>query len=202
MSLSTAFTDRINQLYRSFMQHDAVQSDRIKRYRNIEPDSAQYLAMLIRIQQSKKILEIGTSTGYSTLWMADAIQVTGGKLTTLEIDSARTAKAQNYATELKLDHVIDFWVGDAKNFLVEQHDQQYDFILLDAERDAERDAYLDYWPYLQQMFIKQGSVLIVDNVISHAAEVKSFIEAVKNDERFMSMTLSLGAGLFLISPKS
>ena len=194
MSLSTAFTDRINQLYRSFMQHDAVQSDRIKRYRNIEPDSAQYLAMLIRIQQSKKILEIGTSTGYSTLWMADAIQVTGGKLTTLEIDSARTAKAQNYATELKLDHVIDFWVGDAKNFLVEQHDQQYDFILL--------DAYLDYWPYLQQMFIKQGSVLIVDNVISHAAEVKSFIEAVKNDERFMSMTLSLGAGLFLISPKS
>ncbi len=198
MSLSTAFTDRINQLYRSFMQHDAVQSDRIKRYRNIEPDSAQYLAMLIRIQQSKKILEIGTSTGYSTLWMADAIQVTGGKLTTLEIDSARTAKAQNYATELKLDHVIDFWVGDAKNFLVEQHDQQYDFILLDAERDA----YLDYWPYLQQMFIKQGSVLIVDNVISHAAEVKSFIEAVKNDERFMSMTLSLGAGLFLISPKS
>ena len=52
------------------------------------------------------------------------------------------------------------------------------------------------------MFIKQGSVLIVDNVISHAAEVKSFIEAVKNDERFMSMTLSLGAGLFLISPKS
>ena len=55
MSLSTAFTDRINQLYRSFMQHDAVQSDRIKRYRNIEPDSAQYLAMLIRIQQSKKI---------------------------------------------------------------------------------------------------------------------------------------------------
>ena len=194
MSLSTAFTDRINQLYRSFMQHDAVQSDRIKRYRNIEPDSAQYLAMLIRIQQSKKILEIGTSTGYSTLWMADAIQVTGGKLTTLEIDPARTAKAQNYATELKLDHVIDFWVGDAKNFLVEQHDQQYDFILL--------DAYLDYWPYLQQMFIKQGSVLIVDNVISHAAEVKSFIEAVKNDERFMSMTLSLGAGLFLISPKS
>jgi predicted O-methyltransferase YrrM len=180
------------------MQHDAVQSDRIKRYRNIEPDSAQYLAMLIRIQQSKKILEIGTSTGYSTLWMADAIQVTGGKLTTLEIDPARTAKAQNYATELKLDHVIDFWVGDAKNFLVEQHDQQYDFILLDAERDA----YLDYWPYLQQMFIKQGSVLIVDNVISHAAEVKSFIEAVKNDERFMSMTLSLGAGLFLISPKS
>ncbi len=198
MSLSPAFTDRINELYRSFMQHDAVQSDRIKRYRNIEPDSAQYLAMLIRIQQSKKILEIGTSTGYSTLWMADAAQVTGGQLTTLEIDPTRTAKAQSYAAELKLDHVINFWVGDAKNFLVEQYDQQYDFILLDAERDA----YLDYWPYLQQMFVKQGGVLIVDNVISHAAEVKSFIEAVKNDERFMSTTLSLGAGLFVICPKS
>lgn len=197
MSLSTSFIDRINALYQSFIQHDAKQSDRIKRYRNIEPDSAYYIAMMIRIQQSKQILEIGTSTGYSTLWMADAAQVSGAKLTTLEIDPSRTAQAQQYAQELGLDHCIEFWVGDAQDFL-QQSQQQYDLILLDAERDA----YLGYWPYLQQMLNPKGGVLIVDNVISHAAEVKSFIAEVKQDQRFMSSTLSFGAGLFMVTFKS
>lgn len=197
MSLSTSFIDRINALYQSFIQHDAKQSDRIKRYRNIEPDSAYYIAMMIRIQQSKQILEIGTSTGYSTLWMADAAQVTGAKLTTLEIDPSRTAQAKQYAQELALDHCIEFWVGDAQDFL-QQSQQQYDLILLDAERDA----YLGYWPYLQKMLNPQGGVLIVDNVISHAAEVKNFIAEVKKDPRFMSSTLSFGAGLFMLTLKS
>ena len=64
--------------------------------------------MQVRIQQSKKILEIGTSTGYSTLWLADAAKVTGAKVTTLEIDEKRTQQAQLHAQELKVDDVIDF----------------------------------------------------------------------------------------------
>lgn len=198
MSLSANFLDRITQLYRSFKQHDATQSDRVKRYRNIEPDSAQYVAMLIRIQQSKTILEIGTSTGYSTLWMADALQVTQGKMTTIEIDASRSAKAQSYAQELKLDHLIDYYVGDAKDYLYEHQQQKFDLILLDAERDA----YVSYWPIIQEMFNISGGVLIVDNVISHALEVKAFIELVKQDARFMTTTLQLGAGLFIVTPKS
>ena len=197
MSLSTSFIDRINALYQSFIQHDAKQSDRIKRYRNIEPDSAYYIAMMIRVQRSKQLLEIGTSTGYATLWMADAAKVTGAKLTTLEIDPSRTAQAKQYAQELAVDDCIEFWVGDAQLFL-QQSQQQYDLILLDAERDA----YLGYWPYLQKMLNPQGGVLIVDNVISHAAEVKSFIAEVKCDSRYMCNTLSLGAGLFVVTLKS
>lgn len=189
--------DRIGELYRSFIQHDAGQPDRIKRYRNIEPDSAYYIAMMIRIQQSKHILEIGTSTGYSTLWMADAAHVTGGKITTLEIDPSRTAQAQRYAQELELDQCIQFWCGDARDFL-HQEQQLYDLILLDAERDA----YVDYWPDLQRLLHPHGGVLIVDNVISHAAEVKSFITEVKQDSRFMCNTIAFGAGLFIVTYKS
>lgn len=197
MSLSAGFIDRITELYRSFMQHDAQQTDRIKRYRNIEPDSAQYLAMLIRIQQSQRILEIGTSTGYSTLWMADALKVSGGQLTTLEIEASRTAQAKRYAEELGLSDVIEFWVGDAKDYLQDQQ-QHFDLILLDAERDA----YVSYWPDLQHMFSQAGGVLIVDNVISHAAEVQDFMNIVKQDARFMTTTLALGSGLFIVTAKS
>ncbi|MFW2097126.1 O-methyltransferase [Acinetobacter sp. ULE_I057] len=197
MSLSNPFLQRLNELYQSFIKFDATQCDRIKRYRNIEPESALFLAMQVRIQQSKKILEIGTSTGYSTLWLADAAKVTGAKVTTLEIDEKRTQQAQLHAQELKVDDVIDFWVGDAQKYL-EQCQKQYDFILLDAERNA----YLNYWVYLQKMLVEHGGVLIVDNVISHAAEVKSFIKEVKQDERFMTTTLSIGSGLFMVTLKN
>ena len=196
MSLSQGFLSRINELYQEFIKFDASQSNRLNRYRNIEPESALYLAMQVRIQQSKKILEIGTSTGYSTLWLADAAMETEGKITTLEIDPKRTAQAENYAKELKVNEVITFWIGDAQVFL-KTTDEVYDFILLDAERDA----YLSYWKYLQGMINPNGGVLIVDNVISHAPEVKSFIQEVKQDNRFITTTLSLGAGLFLIAYK-
>ena len=192
MHISRSFQHYMQALYQNFTAFDAQQTDRIQRYRNVEPESALFLAMQIHIQQSKEILEIGTSTGYSTLWLAHAVQQTQGRVTTLEIDAARTAQAQHHAQELGLDDVIDFWVGDAEKYLTKTT-QQYDFIFLDAERDA----YVGYWAFLQKMLNPCGGVLIVDNVISHAAQVKCFIELIENDPRFISMTLPIGAGLYM-----
>ncbi|MDB0285537.1 methyltransferase, partial [Acinetobacter baumannii] len=74
---NTIFLQRVADLYDTFKQHDSQQSDRLQRYRNIEVESAQLISQLIRMQQAKSILEIGTSTGYSTLWLAEAAQATG-----------------------------------------------------------------------------------------------------------------------------
>lgn len=194
MSLSPEFLQRTDELYQSFHAFDASQDNRLNRYRNIEPDSAYFLAMQIRMQQSKSILEIGTSTGYSTLWLANAAQSTHGHITTLEIDANRSQTAKQYATELNLAHLVDFWVGDAKTFL-QTTQTQYDFILLDAERDA----YLDYWVYLQNMIKPKGGVLFVDNVLSHAQDVALFIEAIQQDSRFMLSTIHFGAGLLMVT---
>lgn len=191
--MNLVFQQRMQTLYQQFIAFDALQTERTQRYRNIEPESALFLAMQIRVQQSKKILEIGTSTGYSTLWLANAAQETQGQITTLEIEPDRTAQAQQYAQELGLDHVIDFRIGDAQAFL-NNNLNHYDFILLDAERDA----YVDYWNNLQHMIAPKSGILIVDNVISHAAEVQEFIALVQSDARFITTTLSVGAGLFLV----
>lgn len=196
MSLSQQFKNRINDLYVSFKKHDVTQKDRLQRYRNIEPDSAQFLAMQIRIQKSQRVLEIGTSTGYSTLWLADALQVTQGELTTLELDAARSAQAQQFSQEFGLEQRIQFWVGDAKDYLADCT-STFDLILLDAERDA----YVSYWPDLKRILSQQGGVLIVDNVISHAEEVKAFTNLVKEEGQYLLSTLSLGAGLLLITAK-
>ena len=188
------FSSRMDVLYQKFKQHDAEQLDRLTRYRNIEPESAELLNVLIRAQQAKNILEIGTSTGYSTLWLAYAAQSTGGRLKTLEIDASRTELAKKNAIEFAVDDVIDFFVVDAQEYL-SNIDAKFDFILLDAERDA----YCDYWKYLPQILKEKGGILIVDNVISHASEVQKFLDLVHLDLNFTTTILPVGAGLFLVT---
>ncbi|MDP9803022.1 O-methyltransferase [Acinetobacter calcoaceticus] len=190
---NTFFLQRVADLYDTFKRHDAQQADRLLRYRNIEAESAKLLSQFIRMQQAKAILEIGTSTGYSTLWLAEAAQATGGQMTTVEIDAKRSAEAKRHVAELELSEIVQFWVGDAADYLKEAQ-ETFDFILLDAERNA----YENYWLDLKRLIKPKGGVLIIDNVISHAAEVKSFLELIKNDQNFMSSILPVGAGLCMV----
>lgn len=193
---NTVFLERVADLYDTFKRHDAQQADRLQRYRNIEAESAQLLSQFIRMQQAKTILEIGTSTGYSTLWLAEAAQATHGQVITLEIDATRSAEAKRHVTELELSEMVSFWVGDAADYLKEAQ-ETYDFILLDAERNA----YENYWSDLKRLIKPKGGVLIIDNVISHAAEVKPLLSLIKKDSTFMSTILPVGAGLCVVVAK-
>ena len=193
MQNSDEFERFMQELYEKFHRHDLKQADRLHRYRNIEPESGQFLSMLIRAQQSKNILEIGTSTGYSTLWLAEAARQTQAMITTLEVDAERVAQAKQYATEIDLADLINFKVIDAQVYLKEEQ-EIFDFILLDAERDA----YVSYWPHLSRLLKAKGGVLVVDNVISHAAEVEEFIALIQQDPRFIMSTVPIGAGLLMV----
>lgn len=192
--MSQNFLAKIDALYQQFQAHDQAHSDRLKRYRNIEPESAELLNVLIRAQQSKRILEIGTSTGYSTLWLAYAAQATLAKITTLEIDAERSELAHQNAVDFSLDRFVEFLVSDAQDYL-RKTTEKFDFILLDAERDA----YCDYWNYLPQILKEKGGLLVVDNVVSHESEVKDFLNLIRDNPKFSTTTLPIGAGLFLVT---
>ena len=84
-------------------------------------------------------------------------------------------------------------MGDASDYLAKAT-ESYDLILLDAERGC----YVSYWNDLKRLLQFSGNTLIVDNVISHAAEVKDFLELIKADENYMSTILPVGAGLCLV----
>jgi len=193
MQNSDGFERFMQELYEKFHRHDLKQADRLHRYRNIEPESGQFLSMLIRAQQSKSILEIGTSTGYSTLWLAEAARQTQAMITTLEVDAERVTQAKQYATEIDFADLINFKVIDAQVYL-EGEQEIFDFILLDAERDA----YVSYWPHLSRLLKAKGGLLVVDNVISHAAEVEEFIALIQQDPRFIMSTVPIGAGLLMV----
>lgn len=193
MQNSDEFERFMQELYEKFHRHDLKQADRLHRYRNIEPESGRFLSMLIRAQQSKSILEIGTSTGYSTLWLAEAARQTQAMITTLEVDAKRVTQAKQYATEIDLADLINFKVIDAQVYL-EAEQEIFDFILLDAERDA----YVSYWPHLSRLLKAKGGLLVVDNVISHAAEVEEFIALIQQDPRFIMSSVPIGAGLLMV----
>lgn len=193
MQNSDEFERFMQELYEKFHRHDLKKADRLHRYRNIEPESGRFLSMLIRAQQSKSILEIGTSTGYSTLWLAEAARQTQAMITTLEVDAERVIQAKQYATEIDLADLINFKVIDAQVYL-EAEQEIFDFILLDAERDA----YVSYWPHLSRLLKAKGGLLVVDNVISHAAEVEEFIALIQQDPRFIMSIVPIGAGLLMV----
>src|SRR5919108_2229614 len=75
-------------------EHDAGLADRLDRYRVLEPDTAELLAWLVRATNARDVLEIGTSIGYSTLWLADAVADLGGTLVSVEIDARRSEQAR------------------------------------------------------------------------------------------------------------
>jgi predicted O-methyltransferase YrrM len=188
-----AFADA---LYAAGREHDARHADRLARWRNVEPETAAMLNVLVRAKRARNVLEIGTSNGYSTIWLADAVEATGGHLTSLDIEPARTALARENLARAGLDNDrTSLRTEDAARALRTAPDGAFDLVFLDAERDA----YTSYWPDLVRTLSKPGGLLAVDNVISHAADVEDFRKLVEDDERVTAALVPIGAGVLLVA---
>lgn len=186
-------TSMLDDLHRHGVEHDADKADRLDRLRNLEPDTAALLALLVRATGARRVLELGTSNGYSTVWLADAVAANGGGLTSVELDPDRTTQAAHNLERAGLRAVVDLRIQDAADTLRQSDDGEWDLIFLDAERPA----YAGYWPDLVRSLRPRG-VLVVDNVISHATEVAQFRALVSADERVSEAVSPTGAGALLV----
>jgi predicted O-methyltransferase YrrM len=180
-------------LYAAGRDHDAHHADRLARWRNVEPETAEMLGVLVRAKDAKRVLEIGTSNGYSTIWLADAAEATGGRVVTIEIEPARTALARENLAAAGLEARVELRTEDAGQALRAFPDGAFDLVFLDAERPA----YVGYWPDLVRILAPAGLVA-VDNVISHAAELEDFRAVVAADERVTAALVPIGAGVLLV----
>jgi predicted O-methyltransferase YrrM len=187
----------LDELYRRGRDYDEQKSDRRDRLRNIEPETAQLLSVLIRALAPQHLLEIGTSNGYSTVWLADAARGVGASLVSVDVDLERSAQAAANLAAVGLAQVAELRVEDAALTLANTPDAAYDLILLDAERDA----YSAYWPEIVRTLTPHG-LLAVDNATSHAAELQAFIDVISSDGRFMQARGPTGAGLLLVTRAS
>jgi predicted O-methyltransferase YrrM len=191
--VDNALASLLDDLYRRSREHDAGQADRLERWRNLEPDTARLLALLVRALAPRAALELGTSNGYSTIWLADAVKSVGGMLTSVEIDAQRAERARENLHAAGLEGAVDLRVEDAEAALAGSTDGEWKFILLDAER-AE---YVSYWSDLVRVLAPRG-LLVVDNAISHAAELEDFRALVERDARVSEALVPTGAGALLV----
>jgi predicted O-methyltransferase YrrM len=108
-----------------------------KQYTNIAPENGQFLSILIRSIRAQNVLEVGTSNGYSTIWLAAALEETGGRLITLEFNPKRAEDAHTYINEAGLDEIVEIRVGNALDE-IPKCDATFDLVFLDAQKDEYR----------------------------------------------------------------
>ena len=181
-----------DELYARSKAYDESRSDRLERFRNVEPPTAELLGVLIRAAGARRILELGTSNGYSTIWLADAAEATGGTVVSVDIDADRTKLARRNLAEAGLEDRGDLRTEDAAETLARSADAEWEFVFLDAERPA----YPGYVPDLIRTLATAG-VLAVDNVQSHEHELSEFTSLIEAEHALTQTVVPVGAGLRL-----
>lgn len=174
-------------------ENDALQTERQYRMLNITEDTGRFLSILIQSAQARHILEIGTSNGYSTLWLADAARSTGGRVATVELSAAKVALAKQNFVAAGLDGWICSHHIDAAGFLATAATDLYDFIFLDAQRSQ----YERLWPELDRV-LRAGGLLVIDNAVSHRAELADLQRVIADDERLQTVLVPVGKGELVI----
>ena len=115
---------------------------------NVPESDGKLLHDLIVKHKYQNVLEIGTSTGHSTIWLAWACSKTGGMVTTIEIDEDRHKQAVANLAEAGLRHYVDARLADAHE-LVKQHKGPFDFVFCDADKDWYKNYFVDVYPKLK-----------------------------------------------------
>jgi predicted O-methyltransferase YrrM len=177
-------------LYAASRKHDAAQANRVARYRNVEPETAELLGVLIRATGARRILELGTSNGYSTIWLADAAERNGGQVVSVDVDAARTELARAHLAAVGLAERAELRTEDAAATLANSLDAAWELVFLDAERPA----YAAYVPDLVRA-LAPGGLLAVDNVISHADELTDFTALIERAPGMTQTVVPVGAGV-------
>ena len=129
---------------------------------SVSPNQGKFLHILARLCQAKKILEVGTLGGYSTIWMARALPE-NGKLITLEIDPTHAAVAQKNIEGAGLKNIVDIRIGKAIDLLPELHSTgagPFDMVFIDADKPP----YAEYFQWAIKLS-RPGTLIVTDNVI-------------------------------------
>jgi predicted O-methyltransferase YrrM len=184
----------LDDLHREGREHDAGHADRLLRLRNLEPETGALLNLLLRTSGARDVLELGTSNGYSTIWLGEAVAANGGRLSSVEMDPERAAAAARNLARAGLSEVVDLHVSDAALVLAQTPSDSVDVIFLDAERPD----YPAYWDDLVRILRRPG-LLAIDNAVSHAGELHAFRVVVEADERALSALDATGAGVLFVS---
>jgi predicted O-methyltransferase YrrM len=157
----------------------------------VPPQTGRFLATMALATKARRVCEIGTSIGYSTLWFAYAMSQTNGVVDTLEYFEARQAQAISHVAEAGLSERVRFHLGPALETLARfaQEGRVFDMVFLDAAKQ-------EYLPYVQclEAMMPPGAVLIADNTHSHRDSMSDFLTYMAEHSGFLVAELETPNG--------
>jgi predicted O-methyltransferase YrrM len=160
-----------------------------ERIRALHPDAAKLVSMLAVSKKAQNIVEVGSGVGYSTLWLAYAASLVGGKVITCEIDPAKAAETWTNLQKANMAHYVEVLTGDARD-LLRQRAEPVDFLFIDAVK-SQYETYFDV--VYKRMGV--GAMIVADNATSHGDELLDYITYVQNHPNLESVTVPLARGL-------
>lgn len=158
----------------------------------VGPSTGRLLNVLARSLDKPTILELGTSLGYSTVWLADAARATGGQLITMELEADKAASAQEMLSKAELADWVTFQVGDSQE-LLQTLPGPIDFVLVDHWKDL----YLPSFELFKNK-LAPGAILVADNMLRGGTsfeDQQAYAAAVRACPGFTSVLLPVGSGL-------
>ena len=182
----------LSELERFGEVNDNATAERPRRMLNITRDTGEFLSVLVQATSARRVLEIGTSNGYSTLWLASAARTTGGAVTTVELSDYKVGLARHNFSRSGLASSITLVQDDAGRVLERTVDASFDLVFLDSERSE----YPGWWPHLKRV-LRPGGLLVVDNATSHPEQMAPFVALIKADADFTTSLVPIGNGEFL-----
>ncbi|MCY3410992.1 MAG: class I SAM-dependent methyltransferase [Candidatus Heimdallarchaeota archaeon] len=157
---------------------------REKRLRQIPPETGKFIAMILATAPEGKVVEIGTSAGYSTLWLS----LSGRRIHTCELDERKIKMAERSFTGLEEQIILE--KGDALIMIDKLNDIAFCFI------DTEKELYLPVFTKISKKMVS-GGIILADNAINHAETLKSFFDAVEKHKEFDSLIIPIGKGVLM-----
>jgi caffeoyl-CoA O-methyltransferase len=160
---------------------------KLQRLRQVPKETGKFIAVMLACSPEGTALEIGTSAGYSTLWLALACRTTGRQITTLEILDEKVKLAKETFQKSGVEDVVKLVKGDARKLIGNYTGISFCFL------DCEKEYYLDCYEMLIPRMVK-GGILVADNVINHAADLQQFLNKAHNDKRIDSVIVPYKSG--------
>lgn len=160
---------------------------RLERLRQIPPDTGKFVALMAASAPEGKMIEIGTSAGYSAMWISLACEMLGRTLTTFEVLQEKVALARETFRLAEIDDIVQLVEGDAREHLAKTDEIAFCFL------DAEKEIYADCYELVVPRLVK-GGLLVADNAINHRESLQPMLDRAQADERVDAMIMSVGKG--------
>lgn len=186
-NIPKAIEERMRYLQSLDKQERLAGKPMLRRLRQIPLETGKFIALLAAAAPEGAYLEIGTSGGYSTLWLALACKELGRRLITFEVLEEKVELAKETFKKAGVQDVVELVQGDARDHLHKY--KNVSFCFLDAEKDQYLDCYEKVIPNMEP-----GGLLVADNVISHKDQLKLMVDRALNDQRVDALVVPIERG--------